>query len=219
MGEEAYTWSLEGVVATRPPDGCSTSSSSTSESAAPERSRCPCRSATCASGSVLGSWPDAALSAACTSCAAASMLRDRWNCTVIEQWPRIVVEVISVTPAINQVALERTRHRRCHHRGRGARQVRRHPDGRDVHLGQRGDGQLRIGGHAEQQQQEHQQRGRDRALDERGRYVHGSHHLGRAPRAPISLAPREQEREANDQEVRVCPAGSAAAAGARRARA
>src|SRR5476651_117675 len=42
----------------------------------------------------------AALIAACTSRAAPSMLRDRSNCSVMRELPTVLVEVISVTPAI-----------------------------------------------------------------------------------------------------------------------
>ena len=43
----------------------------------------------------------AALSAACTSRAAPSMLRLRSNCTVMRDWPSEVTEVSSVTPEIS----------------------------------------------------------------------------------------------------------------------
>ena len=51
-------------------------------------------------GRFAGSWPRAALIAACTSRAAASMLRSRSNCSVIEVDPSELVDVISVTPAM-----------------------------------------------------------------------------------------------------------------------
>ena len=50
--------------------------------------------------SVCGNCRPAAVIAACTSCAAASMLRLRSNCSVIEVEPSVLVEVICVTPAI-----------------------------------------------------------------------------------------------------------------------
>jgi hypothetical protein len=52
-------------------------------------------------GRSLGRSLAAALMAACTSRAAPSMLRLRSNCTVIEVWPSVLCEVISVTPAIS----------------------------------------------------------------------------------------------------------------------
>src|SRR5438128_5109039 len=51
-------------------------------------------------GSVDGSWLRAALMAACTSRAAASMFRLRSNCRTIRQLPSRLVDVISVTPAM-----------------------------------------------------------------------------------------------------------------------
>src|SRR5215471_57964 len=51
-------------------------------------------------GRLAGSWPRAALMAACTSRAAASMLRFRSNWIVMQVEPRVDVEVISVIPAI-----------------------------------------------------------------------------------------------------------------------
>src|SRR5690348_8526081 len=47
-----------------------------------------------------GSWLRAALIAAWTSRAAASTFRAKSNCSVIEELPRVLVDVISVTPAI-----------------------------------------------------------------------------------------------------------------------
>ena len=51
-------------------------------------------------GKFAGSCPDDALMAACTSRAAASILRFRSNCSVTEVDPARLLEVISVTPAI-----------------------------------------------------------------------------------------------------------------------
>src|ERR1700730_11591632 len=51
-------------------------------------------------GKSVGSWPRAALMAAWTSRAAASMLRFRSNCRVMLVEPSDEVDVISVTPAI-----------------------------------------------------------------------------------------------------------------------
>src|SRR5258707_11131745 len=51
-------------------------------------------------GRLAGSCPRAALIAACTSRAAASMLRLRSNCRVTLVEPSELVEVISVTPAM-----------------------------------------------------------------------------------------------------------------------
>jgi hypothetical protein len=49
----------------------------------------------------------AALTAACTSRAAPSMLRDRSNCSVMRELPTVLCEVISVTPAIAPSARSR----------------------------------------------------------------------------------------------------------------
>src|SRR5947207_6153658 len=51
-------------------------------------------------GRSTGNWPLAALIAACTSRAAASILRFRSNCRVIDVLLNWLDEVISVTPAI-----------------------------------------------------------------------------------------------------------------------
>src|SRR5439155_1573429 len=51
-------------------------------------------------GRFEGNWPRAALMAACTSRAAASMLRLRSNCRTMFVEPSWLVEVISVTPAM-----------------------------------------------------------------------------------------------------------------------
>src|SRR6266566_4588987 len=51
-------------------------------------------------GRLEGNWPRAALMAACTSRAAASMLRLRSNCRTMFVEPSWLVEVISVTPAM-----------------------------------------------------------------------------------------------------------------------
>ena len=47
-----------------------------------------------------GSWRCTRESAACTSCAAASMLRDRLNCSVMFVLPWVLVDVIASMPAI-----------------------------------------------------------------------------------------------------------------------
>src|SRR5580700_4887522 len=51
-------------------------------------------------GKLVGNWPRAALIAACTSRAEASMLRLKSNCMVIRQLPSELDEVISFKPAI-----------------------------------------------------------------------------------------------------------------------
>ncbi len=53
-------------------------------------------------GRLVGSWPPAALIAACTSWAAPSMLRDSSNCNRIEVWPSVLAEVIWVMPGISE---------------------------------------------------------------------------------------------------------------------
>ncbi len=49
---------------------------------------------------VGGSWPAAALIAACTSCAAESTVRLRSNCNVISAYSVALLEVICVRPGI-----------------------------------------------------------------------------------------------------------------------
>src|SRR6184192_3841681 len=51
-------------------------------------------------GRFAGNWLRAALIEACTSRAAASILRFRSNCRVMDVDPTLLVEVISVTPAM-----------------------------------------------------------------------------------------------------------------------
>ena len=53
-------------------------------------------------GRSVGSWPPAALIAACTSSAAPSRLRDSSNCSTTDVLPSELVEVISVTPGIRE---------------------------------------------------------------------------------------------------------------------
>ncbi len=47
-----------------------------------------------------GSWRRVLEIAACTSCAAASMSRDRLNCSVMDVPPCVLVEVMASTPAM-----------------------------------------------------------------------------------------------------------------------
>src|ERR1700736_5368321 len=58
-------------------------------------------------GRLAGSCPLAALIAACTSRAAASILRFRSNCNVTPVAPSELLDVISVTPAIRPNCLSR----------------------------------------------------------------------------------------------------------------
>ena len=121
-----------------------------------------------------GNWPPAALIADSVSVAAQSMLRLRSNCSVTGVKPSALAEVIWVMPGnLPELLLERRCHRRGHGLRIGARQLRRDLNGRVVDVRQRGDRQQRIGGQAAQQQANHQQRGRDRPLDERRGDVHG----------------------------------------------
>src|ERR1051326_4646751 len=53
-------------------------------------------------GRLAGKYPRAALIAACTSRAAASMLRFRSNCSVMPVDPRLLDDVISVTEAMRE---------------------------------------------------------------------------------------------------------------------
>src|ERR1700760_984660 len=51
-------------------------------------------------GMLVGSWRDAAEIADCTSCAAASMLRSRSNCSVMVVVPAALDDVIELMPAM-----------------------------------------------------------------------------------------------------------------------
>ena len=118
--------------------------------------------------------PAAALIAACTSCAAASMSRSRSNCSVI--W-------LSAERAgrghrrqrrdLAELALERRGDQRRHRLGAGARQLRRDLDGREIDLRQRRDRQRPIAERAAEHQRDPEQRGRDRPADEGRGDAHG----------------------------------------------
>src|SRR6185369_6546489 len=88
-------------------------------------------------GRLFGSWPPAALIAACTSCAAASMLRSSSNCNVIWVPPRLL--------------FERRGDVRRHGFGAGAGKVGVDLDGGCVDLRQRGHGQADIRDDSEHQ--------------------------------------------------------------------
>ena len=91
------------------------------------------------------------------------MLRSRSNWIVIEVEPSALVEVICATPGIcANWRLQRLRHRRGHGLRTGAGQARGDLDGGKVDLRQRRDRQARIGDDADEQDADHQQRGRDR---------------------------------------------------------
>ena len=111
---------------------------------------------------------------ACTSCAAASMLRFKSNCSVMLVLPCELVELIDVRPAIAE---------NCFSSGSatavaivsglapgsaGIDLNGRKVDGRQV-----ADRQLPVGHHAEHQDAQHDERRRDRPLDEERRQVHG----------------------------------------------
>ncbi len=73
---------------------------------------------------------------------------------------------------LSELAFQRLGNGGRHGFGIGARQLRRHLNGREVHLRQRGDGEERISGGSDEQDRRHQQRRRDRPLDERRREAH-----------------------------------------------
>ena len=113
-------------------------------------------------GRLAGRLPRAALMAACTSRAAASMSRFRSNCSVMLVDPRALDEVISVTAGdASELALERRRHRGGHGLGTGARQTRAHGDGREIHLRQRRDRKQPVSHRSRQRNRDHQERGGD----------------------------------------------------------
>ena len=88
-------------------------------------------------GRLAGSWLRAALIAAWTSRAAASMLRLRSNCNMMLVAPSELVEVISVnTRDPSKLALQRRGHRRRHRLRTRARQARLHLDRGKFHLRQ-----------------------------------------------------------------------------------
>ena len=76
--------------------------------------------------------------AACTSRAAASILRFRSNCSVIDVATELLDEVISRDAGdAPELPLERSRDRRGHGLRTGAGQIRHPPDGREIDLRQR----------------------------------------------------------------------------------
>ena len=95
-------------------------------------------------GRLAGNWPRAALMAACTSRAAASMFRLRSNWSVMPVEPSWLVDVISVD-ACNAAELpfERRGHCRGHRLRTRARQICGHLDDGKFHLRQRRDRQQR----------------------------------------------------------------------------
>ena len=72
-----------------------------------------------------------------------------------------------------KLALQRRRDQRGDHVGAGARQLRRHLDGREIDLRQRRDWQRPVTQRTADQERDPQQRGRDRPADERFRDAHG----------------------------------------------
>ena len=101
------------------------------------------------------------------------MLRLRSN------WMTIVVALSALCRGqlrdagdLAELTLQRRRDRCRHGLGAGARQRRRHLDGRKIDLRQRRDRQKRERDEADEGQRRHQQRGRDRPADERFGNVH-----------------------------------------------
>ena len=122
-----------------------------------------------------GSVPAAALIAACTSCAALSMLRSRSNCSVIWLVPSELAEVIVVRPGIwpNWRSSEAViRVATVSGLAPGSWVVTRMV-GKSTSR-QRRDRQRAVAEHAGQQDGERQQPGGDRPGDERGGDVHAA---------------------------------------------
>jgi hypothetical protein len=90
---------------------------------------------------------------------------------------------------LGELALERRRHRGGHRLRAGARQLRRDLDRREIDLRQRRHRQQRIGGDADQQDAGHQQRGRDRPIDEGRGEIHGAFPAAAAPPRSSTLVP------------------------------
>ena len=124
-------------------------------------------------GRLVGSWPPAALIAACTSSAAPSRLRDSSNCSS----DRRAAERARgghLRDAGNQreLALERRGDVRGHGLGTGAGQRGADLQGRKVDHRHRRDRQVQIGHDPDHQSRGREQRGRDRTGDEGGGDVH-----------------------------------------------
>ena len=125
-------------------------------------------------GMLGGNWRPAAAMAACTSCAAASRLRLRLNCSVIEVDPSDDDETIESRPAIVE---------NCRSSGVATAEAivsglapgsdAFDVDRREVDVRQIAHRQLPVGHDSEQHDGEHDQRRHDRAADEEGGDVHG----------------------------------------------
>ncbi len=103
-----------------------------------------------------------------------SIWRFRSNCSVI--WrvaERARRRHLGETRDLAELEFERRRHRRRHGLRIRARQLRRDLKRRIVDVRQGCDRQQRIGDQAAGQKADHQERGRDRPLDEGRGYVHG----------------------------------------------
>ena len=124
-------------------------------------------------GRLAGSWPRAALMAACTSRAAASMLRFRSNCSVMLVEPSVLEEVISFSPAMRPnwrssgVATEDAIVSGLAPGKRGDTEI----DGKST-CGSGATGRNVIRRRAGQAERHSQQRRGDRPLDERRRETH-----------------------------------------------
>ena len=102
------------------------------------------------------------------------MFRLRSNCSVMFVLPCELVELMLVEPRDRcELLFERQRHGRSHRLRARARQACIHLDGRKVDGGQVADRQHLIGHGAEDENPQHQERGRDRSPDEDSREVHG----------------------------------------------
>ena len=132
--------------------------------------------------------------AACTSWAAASMLRSRSNWRVMLVSPGCDRRGHRVDAGDGgELVLQRRGDRRRHGVRIGAGQAGADLDGGEIDVGQFADRQAEIAEDAEDHQRRHDQRGHHRTLDEDARDIHGlassarsAAGLARLPRAPAA---------------------------------
>ena len=124
-------------------------------------------------GKSCGSCPRAALIAACTSRPAASILRFRSNCSVMEVLLNWLLEVISETLAIRpNWRSSGVATRRSHRFRAGSRKVCMHLDGRKFDLRKRRYWKKPKRYSSGQRERHRQQRGRDRFANEGRGKIH-----------------------------------------------
>ncbi len=95
-----------------------------------------------------------------------------------------------------KLALQRCRHRRCHHVRVGSRIERDHLNGWVINFRKRGNRKLGVGNQPHQQQPDHQQSCSNRAKDKNSRRAHG---------APVVEGGADWGRVAEDGEFRFAP--------------